>query len=204
MDENQKDAFLKASKEEYYSRPDQRARQERDGETGLTRQEVKEKQKSRWNRNLQRLAGTPQMWHVLSFTGRFDPVFFAKIGEPKRQAGEQTEKQRLNNKLAAEARGEYRQAMRYARQREILREGGDPQPAALTRRQEALLVLYDNGTLLAEANRLTRISGNGRLRRSDGTFVDTGGSTGGFTRTVLYDYQPRDVSEFDIDDPNDA
>ena len=81
---------------------------------------------------------------------------------------------------------------------------GASQPAALTRRQEDVLVLYDNGTLLAEANRLTRISGNGRLRRSDGSFVDVGGSTGGFTRTVLYDYQPRDVSEFDIDDPNDA
>ena len=204
MDENQKDAFLKASKEEYYSRPDQRARQERDArELKLTRQEVKEKQKSRWNRNLQRLAGTPQMWHVLSFTGRFDPAFFAKIGEPKRQAGEQTEKQRLNNKLAAEARGEYRQAMRYARQREILREGGDPQPAALTRRQEALLVLYDNGTLLAEANRLTRISGNGRLRREDGSFVDTGGSTGGFTRTVLYCYKPPEVESFNIINLND-
>ena len=144
------------------------------------------------------------MWHVLSFTGRFDPAFFARIGEPKHQSGEQTEKQRLNNKLAAQARGKYRQAMRYARQREKLREGGDPQPAALTRRQEDLLVLYDNGTLLAEANQLTLISGNGRLRRSDGSCVDIGGSTGGFTRTVLYDYHPPDVSGFDIVDPNDV
>ena len=76
------------------------------------------------------------MWQVLSFTGRFDPAFFARIREPPRQAGEQTEKQRLNNKLAAEARAKYRQAMRYARQREKLREGGDPQPAALTRRRK--------------------------------------------------------------------
>ena len=119
MDNDQKEAFLKASKEEYYSRPDQVEQQERDArDPCLTRQQVKDKQRSRWSRNLQRLAGTPQMWQVLSFTGRFDPAFFARIGEPPRQAGEQTEAQRLNNKLAVEARAKYRQAMRYARQRE--------------------------------------------------------------------------------------
>ena len=57
--------------------------------------------------------------------------------------------------------------------------------------------LYDAGTLVAEANRLILMSGNGRLRRSDGTFVDMGGSTGGYTRTVLYDWEPPDVTEFD-------
>ena len=59
------------------------------------------------------------------------------------------------------------------------------------------MALYDDGTLLAEANRLTRISGNGRLRRSDGSFLDIGGSTGGYARTVLYDWQVPDVTEFE-------
>ena len=68
---------------------------------------------------------------------------------------------------------------------------------ALSTHQQDLLELYDDGTLLAEANHLTRISGNGRLRRSDGSFIDIGGSTGGYTRTVLYDWQPPDVTEFD-------
>ena len=73
------------------------------------------------------------------------------------------------------------------------RGGGDP-GIALSRQQQELLALYDNGTLLAEANRLTRISGNGRLRRSDGSFVDIGGSTGGYARTVLYDWQAPDLT----------
>ena len=102
-----------------------------------------------------------------------------------------------------EARAKHRQARKYARQREIILEGGVPQPAALTRRQKDLLALYDAGTLLAVANRLTRISGNGRLRRSDGSFVDIGGSTGGYTRTVLYDWEPPDVRDFVVD-PNDV
>ena len=66
------------------------------------------------------------------------------------------------------------------------------------------MALYDDGTLLAEANRLTLISGNGRLRRSDGSFVDIGGSTGGYTRTVLYDWQPPDLAEFESDGPGDV
>ena len=66
------------------------------------------------------------------------------------------------------------------------------------------MALYDDGTLLAEANRLTRISGNGRLRRSDGSFVDIGGSTGGYTRTVLYDWEAPDVTEFEPVDPGDV
>jgi len=203
MNNEQKDAFLAASKEAYHNRPDQRERQERDARE-LGRQFVKEKQKSRWARNLQRLAGTTQMWHVLSFTGRFDPDFFDSLPAPAPQAGEQTETQRLNNKLAVEARAKHRQAMKYARQREKLLAGGVPQPAALTRRQRDLLALYDAGTLLAEANRLTRISGNGRLRRSDGSFVDIGGSAGGYTRIVLYDWEPPDVTDFDVVDPNDV
>ena len=64
--------------------------------------------------------------------------------------------------------------------------------------------LYDNGTLLAEANRLTQISGNGRLRRSDGSFIDIGGSTGGYTRAVLYDWEPPDVTEFEPNEPGDV
>ena len=74
----------------------------------------------------------------------------------------------------------------------------------MSTKQQDLLALYDAGTLLAEANRLTRISGNGRLRHSDGSFVDSGGSTGGYTRTVLYDWQAPDLTEFEPVDPGDV
>ena len=110
---------------------------------------------------------------------------------------EQTETQRLNNKLAVEARAKRRQASKYARLRETILSGKCVPGTALSRKQKYLLALYDAGTLLDEANRLTRISGNGRLRPSDGSFVDIGGSTGGYTRTVLYDWQVPGVTEFD-------
>ena len=64
----------------------------------------------------------------------------------------------------------------------------------MSRKQKDLLTLYDDGTLLAEANRLTLLSGNGRLRRSDGSYLDIGGSTRGYTRTLLYDWEPRSAS----------
>ncbi len=203
MNNEEKDAFLKASKEEYHSRPDQRERQERDAAIG-GKQSVNQRKKSRWARNLQRLAGTTQMWHALSFTGKFDPAFFANLPPPPPQAGEQTERHRLNNKLAVEARAKRRQAIKYARLRHRILRGECAPGTALSSKQQDLLALYDAGTLLAESNRRTRISGNGRVRRSDGSFVDIGGSTGGYTRTVLYDWQAPDVTEFDPDDPGDV
>ena len=63
------------------------------------------------------------------------------------------------------------------------------------------MALYDDGTLLAEANRLTCISGNGRLKHWDGSFVDLGASTGGYPRTVLHDWNPSDLTQFEPVDP---
>ena len=71
MNNDQKEAFLAASKDERNSRVDQCDRQRRDFDAGggkLTRQ----RKRSRWSRNQQRLAGTTQMWQVLRFQGRFD------------------------------------------------------------------------------------------------------------------------------------
>ena len=165
---------------------------------------MKERKKSRWARNQQRLAGTIQMWNGLSFAGKSDPDFFVGFSAPPPQEGEQTPTQRLNNKLAKEARAKQRQAIKYARLRDNITKGECARGTALPLRQLDLLALYDAGTLLAEANRLTRISGNGRLRHSDGSFVDIGGSTGGYTRTVLYDWQAPDLTAFEPDDPGDV
>ena len=51
MNNKQKDAFLKASKEEYHNRPDQRERQHRDAASVKNKQYVKQRKKSRWARN---------------------------------------------------------------------------------------------------------------------------------------------------------
>ena len=56
--------------------------------------------------------------------------------------------------------------------------------AILTRKQQHLVELYENGELLEEANQLTLLSGNGTLRRKDGKMLKIG--AGGFTKRVLY------------------
>ena len=129
------------------------------------------------------------MWQILSFTGRFDPSFFGTLAAPLPPKGKPTE-ERNNNRLAVLARTKRRVAVKCARRRE------DTPCASFTTEQQQLLKLYDNGTLLANANRLTKLSGNGRLRHVDGSFLDIGGSTGGYTRMTLYDWQPPDVSRF--------
>ena len=56
---------------------------------------------------------------------------------------------------------------------------------------------YQSGELRREANRLTMVSGHGRLKRRDYSFVDIGGSTGGFVRVVLDDWGLPDLAEFE-------
>ena len=58
---------------------------------------------------------------------------------------------------------------------------------------------YESGVLRKQANKLTMISGHGRLKKEDHSFVDIGGSTGGFVRTVLDDWEPPDLADFEAD-----
>ena len=61
--------------------------------------------------------------------------------------------------------------------------------------QMELVSKLRDGTLEKEAARLTKISGHGRFKRRDGTVVSIGGSTGGFTRAVLYNWTPPDLND---------
>ena len=137
------------------------------------------------------------MWQVLSFTGNFDAAFVEALPQEV-TVEDHPESRRRNKRDAIEARAKVRLALHYDRLRKKINEGKCADGKQLSQKQKELLKLYDNGTLEQEANKFTRISGNGRLRRSDGTCVDIGGSTGGYTRTVLYDWAPPDLSEFVI------
>ena len=91
--EAQREQFLKASKDEYHNRPDQRILQERDRTEGpkqlkdqkkiSPKRLVDQRKKSRWAGKQQRLAGTTQMWHVLSFTGKFDAGDVSQLADSK-------------------------------------------------------------------------------------------------------------------------
>ena len=158
---------------------------------------IRQSKKQRWSRYQQRLAGTTQMWQLLSFHGRFDPEFLEKLPDASvSQPGEPSPEQKETRRAAVEARSKYRLARSVARLRDKFTAGeGWP----LSRKQKDLLKLLDDGTLLDEANRLTEFSWNGRLKRLDGSFVAICGSTGGYFRTVMCDWTPPDISEFDVE-----
>ena len=126
------------------------------------------------------------MFHLLSFAGRWDPSFFATKPVPQ-QLGEQAESQKQATRAAVEARAQLRLAKKY--------EGLKKKNKSLHPDQRALVAKLHDGSLEAEANRLTLISGHGRLKRRDGTNVNIGGSTGGFTRAVLYNWTPPNLDD---------
>ena len=125
------------------------------------------------------------MFHLLSFSGRWDASFFATAPVP---TGEPTEAQSRATCAAVEARAKVRLAKKF---------DGLKSRKRLNHDQLELVSKLHDGTLEDEAARLTKISGHGRFKRTDGTVVDIGGSTGGFTRTVLYDWTPPNLDDDD-------
>ena len=83
-----------------------------------------------------------------------------------------------------------------AKERQAEGKGKRP-PSTLNPKQLRLLQEYQSGELRKQANKLTMISGHGRLKKEDHSFVDIGGSTGGFVRTVLDDWESPDLADFE-------
>ena len=65
----------------------------------------------------------------------------------------------------------------------------------LNPKQLRVLQEYRSGELRMQANKLIMISSHGCLKKEDHSFVDIGGSTGGFVRTVLDDWEPPDLAD---------
>ena len=138
------------------------------------------------------------MWTLLSFTGRFDVAFLEDAlarGAKRSPAmpGEKTEQQKQEVADAQIARAKLRRGAMLERLHEKVTQGkgkGKSKAKPLNKTQMRILQDYKSGELRREANRLTKISGHGRLKKEDHSFVDIGGSTGGFVRTVLDDWEP--------------
>ena len=111
MNNTQKDAFLAEVKAEYHGSEDQKRRQQADAAAGKKPHPGK---KQRWSRECQRLGGTTQMFHVLSFCGRWDAKFFEKEPEPQK-TGPDAERQKLATRAAVQARANLRLARKYDR-----------------------------------------------------------------------------------------
>ena len=151
------------------------------------------------------------MWTLLSFTGRFDVAFLEDAiargaKAPPRMPGERTEQQKEQVRDAQMARARLRRGKMLERLQERLSQGEEAKgkgkrKAVLSLNPKQLRVLqeYQSGELRRKANKLTMISGHGRLKKEDHSFVDIGGSTGGFVRTVLDDWEPPDLADFEGD-----
>jgi hypothetical protein len=154
------------------------------------------------------------MWTLLSFTGCFDVAFLedsiargakGRISSNPRMPGERTKEQKQQVHDAQMARASLRRGAMLDRLQERLSRGNEAKGKAkrkartLNLKQQRVLQEYKSGFLRRQANKLTMISGHGRLKNDDRSFVDIGGSTGGFVRTVLDDWEPPDLAVFEGD-----
>ena len=142
------------------------------------------------------------MWTLLSFTGRFDVAFLeAAIAKgnagPPKMPGEKTETQKQKKREAHIARARLRRGAMLQRLQEKI-SNGTKRRRPLNSEQLRVLQDFESGKLRREANVWTFMSGHGRLRREDGTLVDIGGSTGGFVRTVLDDWESPDLTDWPL------
>ena len=148
------------------------------------------------------------MWTLLSFTGIFDVTFLENAiakgaKNAPRMPGERTDKEKTQVRDAQMARASLRRGKMLERLQQKLFQGEEAKGKGkrkavltLSAKQQQVLKEYESGELRRKANNLTMKSGHGRLKREDESFVDIGGSTGGFVRTVLDDWEPPDVADF--------
>ena len=185
MNAQQKVAFLEEVKAEFHGSPDQLQKQEDDKAAGKS---VGYNKHLRWNRETQRRGGTTQMWCVLSFSGRWEPAFRENLPAPL-QDDQLKEEQKKKRIAAIEARA----AIRYATKCLL-----QLRPGQLNSFQASLVARLRDGSLAAETQKLTLASEHGSVEM-------IGGPTGGFTRAVLYDWTPPDLTGcLVVDDFGDA
>ena len=188
--------FLQWAKGLFHAEDFQQSRQQEDYDEGGSRR-VRHGKNSRWNRELQRRLGTPALWHMVCFTGRFD-VSFLQAGDDSTQtiAHKQEPSSQDLTRRAQRARDLLRWAESLQRQKLKGRKKFPPE-------EQALLQDLVGGKLHAAANDATRKSGWGRIKHRDGTFEDIAPHNGGIIRTVLDNVDPisNDDEPLDAEEP---
>ena len=151
------------------------------------------------------LGGTTLLWTLLSLTGSFDVEYLQNAilkgaQHQPRMPGERTEEEKAKVRDAQMARARLRQGKMLERLQNKLSQGREAKAKgkgkALSPKQQQVLKEYQSGELRRKANNLSMKSGHGRLKKEDDSFVDIGGSTGGFVRTVLDGWEPPDLADF--------
>ena len=188
-DQIERPEFLAYARYQYEIQPHQQKRQSEDWQAGGNTK-LRKGNRSRWAREQQRRCGSPALWGIVSFSGRFDANYLETVqgarprgsvgaSQPDDQDNTPQEKTKIANK--------HRGTLRWAEHLDRIRTANKRR---FSNDELQLLHDFDSGELLRQANDATRASGHGRLRSEDGTFQDIGASTGGLLRTVLDNWRP--------------
>ena len=178
MLEPDRNSFLHWAKAQFHKEQYQQMKQAQDRCTGSP---LVAKKRSRWHCHIQRLAGSHQMWYILSFLGEFRTSEEASnlISESGHTEQTKTEEQKALHKTVLRAREDLRLALQCARERRA-------SPGCyLSPKKCTLLRQLNLGVLHDRVNWLTWQTGHGRLRDWSGYGYDLGGSTGGIVRQSL-------------------
>ena len=137
---------------------------------GKSDREIKRGIRSRWSLEMQRRAGTPQFWQLLSFNGDFTPEFLSQALEPHLERLD-TETEAEQNAKATKAKADLRHGTSLQR-----REERDPEILKSLKWWELdLLKEVKDGTLKRKVNSAVRDCGHGRLRGEDkNDYLDIG------------------------------
>jgi len=206
-DEEERPKFLQWAKAQYHAKPGQRERQTEDWNQGGPKL-VQKRKHGRWNLELQRRLGSIQLWHIVSFSGRFDAEFLRRAGASQPDT-EEPSKQRELTREAQKLRDRLRWAEHLFRKQA---KGGHKW---FSHQDKELLLELQSGALRRRANDATERSGFGRIRNEDGTYKDIGPNTGGLTRTILDNWTPcestrtwsllnHESDDLSIEDPMDS
>jgi len=165
-DQIERPEFLAYAKYQYEIQPHQQKRQSEDWQAGGNTK-LRNGMRSRWAREQQRRCGSPALWRIVSFTGRFEANYLAKV-ERVRVRGSVGDSQpndhdQQKTKIANQARRTLRWAQHLDRKRTT---SGANKSFRWTDEDLQLLEQLDSGELLRIANEATRASGSrcGRCR----------------------------------------
>ena len=153
-DKREKAEFLSHARFQYEMQPHQQERQADDAQAGGNTK-LRSGMRSRWAREQQRRCGSPALWGIVSFTGRFEVNSLESVGAP--QPDDQDNTPHLGCPDSTEKSKTANQKRDFSGS--VGRTKNKKRKCLHSERQ--LLQPFDNGDLLRQANDATRASGHG-------------------------------------------
>ena len=184
--------LMNALSSEFYEQAGEKERDQLNRNRGCKDSEVRGKRRSRFTLEKQRRAGSSQVYELLLFTGRFDPVFLeAALEKIQKDAADDVEKQPPVDRRELLI---VKQELRLGRklQREVLQHRR--QVRSFRDNENRLFNQIREGSLIDRVNELVQQLGRGRLRGdSAAEDVDIGRTQSGVSRFLEHTAEPRSI-----------